>query len=162
MASKAMCHGEADSEPKLLKVEAPPEESSQLACLPIPPKLLLLLLLPRFVVVVFGAKLGFLANLPLNVGKLPWPQLGFVAGLEFCSTVVKRGSNAATMVACGDLGYSLSEDAGAHTSLQRQKLCYHAKLGGKASFSVEAHNAGLSHHMLVMVKVKVRRGKLSA
>ena len=65
MASNAICHGEADSEPKLLKVEAPPEESSQLlACLPMPPKLLLLLLLlPRFVVVVvFGAKLGFLVN----------------------------------------------------------------------------------------------------
>ena len=99
MASKAICHGEADSEPKLLKVEAPPEESSQLACLPVPPKLflLLLLLLPRFVVVVvvvvfFGAKLGFLANLPLNVGKLPWPQLGFIASLEFCSTFVKRAA----------------------------------------------------------------------
>ena len=61
MASKAICHEEADLEPKLRKAGSPPWSfglgDTQLTCLPTPPKLLKLLLLPRFV--VGEAKLGF-------------------------------------------------------------------------------------------------------
>ena len=90
MVSKAASHGEADLEQKLLKVGAPPGGSIQLAFLPEPTKLIV----PRFVVVVvFGSKLGFLANLPPNLGKLPWPQLGFMTGLEFCPAEAGWGSN---------------------------------------------------------------------
>ena len=109
MVSTAASHGEADLEQKLLKVEAPPEGSSHLAFLPVPTKPMLF---PRFVVVVVvvvvvGSKLGFLANLPPNLGKLPWPQLGFMTSLEICPAEAGWGSNMAIVVSLVDLGFPI-------------------------------------------------------
>ena len=148
MASKAICHEEADSEPKLLTIGGPPEESSQLAFLPIPPKLLLLF--PRL---LLEAKLGYLTRSPQK-GAWSWAQLGCVAGLEINLAGARWGSNSATMVLLVVpklTPYLKLLDA--HTACKRQKLCYHAELGGKASFSGSSGRNGLSQLAKPSVKL---------
>ena len=144
MASKAISQGEADLEPKLREAGSPPWSfglgNTQLACLFSPPKLLSKL--PRL---LFGeAKLGFLTKSPKGC-DWPWPQLGCMASLEFNPAGAGWVSILPPWFLVVPKVASLKKLLDATHKLLRQKLCYHAKLGGEASFSMKLKLAGLSH-----------------